>query len=340
MDGIDSFVDSFHYSYNTYNYLAFILPLSILSLSCLILVVSVYVIILVGWPLKKNCTKLVDEEIPVHVMEEIREEGHKIPCWTIIYGGLKLIYESDLAECKHPRQTNIYTIHGRHVRPWLLAVLFMVLVFIFNCTLVGFWCEFLIEEGTQCTPEMDCFARNKSSSGSLIQKESLGENCSMYENQSFTIQCFKFSFDYATAMGNAGGVMVLARVIMNLQAVLWIGASSMKGRCTWWFSVVGLTLFNIIVDLFLVALPPVVHYVPLFHDRLLRTDRIAVKFYTYWFTFLCTFIISGPLFIIFSKRLRSVTTIDGTPQYVSINSDKPTHEMAISVANSDYDSDS
>ena len=340
MDVVDSFVDSFHYSYNTYNNLAFYLPLFILSFSCFLLIVSVYTIVLVGWPLKKKCTKLVDEEVPPHLMEEIREEGHKIPCWTIIYGGLKLIYESDLSECKHPHQ-NIYTIHGRHVRPWLLAVLFMVLVFICNCTLVGFWCEFLIEEGTHCASNMDCFAWNKTGDGGLVQKEALGENCSTYDNRSsFSIQCFRFSFDYATAMGNAGGVMVLARIIMNLQAGLWIGASSIKGRCGWWFSVIGLTIANVAVDLFLIALPPIVHFIPLFHDRFLSTDRIAVKFYTYWFTFLSTFVISGPLFIIFSKRLSKVTTIDGVPQYVSINSDKLDHEMALSVANSDSESDS
>ena len=325
-----------HFSYNTYNYVAFIGPLILLGVSLLLMMVCVYTIIMVCWPFKKDLTKLADEEIPHKLMSEFREGGNKIPCWTCIFGGLKLVYGHQINECVHkiPHETNIYTICGRHVRPWLLVVLFMVVAFIFSCTLVAFWCEFLVDEGDRCDYHMDCFV--KDDTGELIQQEPLLDNCTEYQNNNYTIHCFRFTFDYATALGDAGGILVLGTVIMNVQAGLWIGASSQRGNCAWYFAVTGVTVLNLLVEAGLIATPIVVQFVPLFRDRIINTDRNAVQFYTYWATFLCTFTISGPIFIIFSKRLRRQTTIDGQEQYISVNS-RQMHDH--STANSDSESD-
>ena len=327
-----------HFNYNTYNSAAYIAPIIILC-SCLVLtVIAAYTLILICWPFKKDLKKLADEEMgPGTLLSEFRERGNPIPCWTCIFGGLKLIYGNQLDEChcKHPKGTNIYTVCGRHVRPWLLVVLFMVVVFVCSCTVVAFWCEFLVAEGNSCNDDdMDCFAINKKGGGVTQVPQ---ENCTEYQNDNYTIHCFRFSLDYAGGLGAAGGVLVLATVIMNVQAGLWIGASSQVGKRAWCLAVSGVTTLNVVVVAGLAAMPIVVQVVPFFKESILGTDRSAVQFYTYWATFLSAFIISGPIFIIFSKRLRREMTVDGVEQYVSTNSKKM--RMNNSVANSESDSD-
>lgn len=327
-----------HINYNTYNYVAYIAPIVLLGVSMILMLVAVYAIILVCWPFKKGIKKLANKELSPLLLSEFKEKGNRIPCWTFIFGGLKLVYGHQLEECKHPHKTNIYTICGRHVRPWLLAVLFMVVVFVCSCTAVAFWCAFLINESDKCDPHMDCFAREALGERDLVQNEPLMENCSQYENGNYTIHCFTFSFNYADALGDAGGVLVLATVIMNIQAGLWIGASSQEGKWAWRLAIAGVATLNLIIEAGLIAIPVVVQLVPFFGDKLINTDRNAVQFYTYWVTFVCAFTISGPIFIVFSKRLRRETTIDGVEQYVSTNS-KNAQQMTHSVAGSDDDPD-
>lgn len=325
-----------HFSYNTYNYLAYVAPLFLLGASLILLLVAVYTIILVCWPLKKDLSKLADEEIPTKLMSEFREGGKKIPCWTCIFGGLKLIYGHELSECRHriPHQTNIYIICGRHVRSWLLVVLFMVVAFVLSCTVVAFWCEFLVDESDRCDQHMDCFVRNDTSE---FQGPLSMEDCMERQDLNDTIHCFRFAFSYADALGDAGGVLVLASVIMNVQAGLWIGASSQEGKWAWRLSVFGVTLLNSVVLAGLLAMPVVVQFVPLLRDRIIGTDRSTIQFYTYWATFLSAFTISGPIFIIFSKRLRGQTTVNGLEQYVSVNSKQMRMNSAAGSSNSGSD---
>lgn len=330
--------DSHHFHYSTYNYAAYIAPIILLGVSMVLMLVAVYAIILICWPFKKGIKKLADEELSPMLLSEFREKGNPIPCWTFIFGGLKLVYGHQLDECKHPHKSNIYTICGRHVRPWLLAVLFMVIVFVCSCTVVAFWCTFLVKESDQCDSHMDCFARSRAGEKDLVQEGPLMESCSLYENENYTIHCFKFSFDYANALGDAGGVLVLASVIMNVQAGLWIGASSQDGKWAWRLAVAGVTTLNLIVEAGLIAMPIVVQLVPFFSEKLVNTDQNAVKFYTYWATFLSAFTISGPIFIIFSKRLRRQTAVDGVEQYVSTNSKKNV-QLNNSVAGSEDNPD-
>lgn len=327
--------EEMHFGYNVYSYSAFIGPILLLGVSFLLMLVAVYAIILICWPFKKDIEKLADEEIPPSLMSDIRGQGKRIPCWTCIFGGLKLVYGHQLSECEHPHKTNVYIICGRHVKPWLLIVLFMVVIFVCSCTVVAFWCEFLIDESSHCDTSMDCFAIRPG--GGVIQQEPL-ENCTEYENDNYTIHCFRFSFDYADALGDAGGVLILATVIMNIQAGLWIGASSQEKKWAWYLAVAGVTVLNVVVEVGLIALPLIVHLVPLFKDKVINTDRNAVQFYTYWATFLCAFTISGPIFIIFSKRLRRQTAIGGIEQYVSTTNSRKV-QMSHSAAASDSDSE-
>jgi hypothetical protein len=319
--------------YNTYNYVAYIAPIVLLGVSLVAMLIFVYAIILICWPFKKKIQTLADEELSPMLLSKFGGKGNPIPCWTFIIGGLKLVYGHEVSECRHPTKINIYTICGRHVRPWLLAVLFLVIAFVCSCTVVAFWCAFVVTESGQCNEHMDCFARNTSSKA-LVQQLPLND-CSWYEINNYTIHCFEFSFDYAGALGDAGGVLVLASVIMNVQAGLWIGASSHEGKWAWYLSIAAVATMNLIVEACLIATPIVVQLVPFLSKKLIDTDRHAVQFYTYWATFLSTFTISGPIFIIFSKRLKQQTTIDGMEQYVSTNSKSV--PMNNSVAGSEDD---
>lgn len=326
-----------HFTYNTYNYAAYIGPIVLLGVSMILLLVTVYTILLLCWPFKKGVKQLAKEELSPILLSALTEKGNRIPCWTFIFGGLKLVYGHQLDECKHPHKTNLYTICGRHVRPWLLAVLFIVVIFVCSCTVVAFWCTFLVNESDQCDPHMDCFARENFGEHDIVQNDPLMENCSKFENDNYTIHCFIFSFNYADALGDAGGVLVLATVIMNIQAGLWIGASSQEGKWAWRLAITGVATLNLIIEVGLIAIPIVVQLVPFFGDKLIKTDRSAVQFYTYWATFLSAFTISGPIFIVFSKRLRRQTTIDGVEQYVSTNSKnvRMSNSVAGSVDNPD-----
>ena len=136
------------------------------------------------------------------------------------------------------------------------------------------------------------------------------ENCSSYENSTYSLHCFRFSFDYASAIGDASGIIVLVTVIMNAQAGLWIAASSKEGKVAWCVSVALVIALNNVIELGLILTLIIVQLVPLFRSRI-GTDTTAVQFYSYLATFLFTFTVSGPVFIIFSKRLRFRTEIDG-----------------------------
>lgn len=322
-------INKVDFEYDTYNSIAYVIPLVLLGISFIGLLIAVYVIILVSWPLKKKIEHFADKH---HLIPAVEKEENKIPCWTFIIGGLKLIYGHQISECRHPSNMNVYIICGRHVRPWLLVVLFLVVVFVCTCTVVAFWCEFLITESDRCNSQMDCFALD--TNYKPVEKNPL-KNCTEYENGNYTIHCFRFIFNYADALGDAGGVLVLATVIMNIQAGLWIGASSQKRKGTWCLAIVGVTILNIIVEAVLIALPVLVIYVPLLKSRV-NTDRKTVQFYTYWATFICAFTISGPIFIIFSRRLRNQTAIDGEEQYVSVTSKRI--RMSNSAANTDSES--
>lgn len=342
MDTLESTLDpdKLHYTYNVYFYASYLAPLILLGVSLFGTIIAVYAIILVCWPFKRDLERLASEEIPSRFLSEVSSGNSKIPCWTCIFGGLKLIYGHEINECEHKYNStgNIYTICRRHVRPWLLVVLFLVVVFVCSCSLVAFWCEFLIDESQHCDPSMDCFVLPKNNSFYPLQQDPIKENCTEHEKSGSKIVCYSFSFNYANALGNAGGVLVLASVIMNVQAGLWIGASSQKGKWAWYLAVGGVSLLNGVVIVGLVALPIVIHCVPLLESRIVDTNRNAVRFYAYWVTFLSAFLISGPIFIIFSKRLRRQTSIDGEEQYVSVNSAKHI-QMGNSAANSDSESD-
>lgn len=243
---------------------------------------------------------------------EVEETGSKLPCWTLIFGGLKMIYGHQVDELETQGKPTVYSICGRHVKSWLLVVLFMVVVFVCSCVVVAFWNEFLVEESYSCQSDVDCFMLDESDTP--LQQEPLArENCTEFESSeslNVTLRCFKFVFNYASALGNAGGVLVLASAVMNIQAGLWIGASACQGKLGWSVTIAAVTTLNVIVEVAMFALPFAVFYIPLLQETITKTSRSQVQFFTYWITFLCAFTFSGPVLIFFSKQLPTVSSDD------------------------------
>ena len=295
------------FSYDTYNYASFIAPLVALLLSLVGMLVSIYTIILLCFPCRRKMKRLTQGEIPHEILQQVEEKGSKVPCWTCIFGGLKLIYGHQVDELEAKGKPTVYSICGRHIKSWLLAVLFMVVVFVCSSIVVAFWNEFLVEESYSCQLDVDCFVLDEN--GNPLQQHPLAEeNCTKFESSkdaNVTLRCFKFVFNYASALGNAGGVLVLASAIMNIQAGLWIGASSCQGKWGRCFAVAAVATLNIVVEVVMISLPFAVFYVPLLQETITKTNGSQVQFFTYWITFLCAFTFSGPVLTLFSKPLMS-----------------------------------
>ena len=213
----------------------------------------------------------------------------------IIFRVLKLVYGHQLEKCKE-NDTVTYTIFGYHVRTWIMAALFMVVVLVCVCIVIAFWLEFLVSETNHCDTTMDCFVQNKSQNG-LGEGSPLPvmENCTDYENDNYTVSCFKFVFDYANALGNTGGVLVLASVIMNLQAGLWFGALTLKNPTGRLLALWSLFVLYILENTFILFLSQMVSAVPLLREPILGTRHSQLKFSIYYLTFWSGFTASGPL---------------------------------------------
>ena len=292
------------FSYNTYHYASFIAPLAALLFSLIGTIVSIYTVVLLCFPCRRKMKQLTQREIPHEILQQVEEKGSKLPCWTVIFGGLKLIYGHQLDEMEAKGKPTVYSICGRHIKAWLLVVLFTVVVFVCSCVVVAFWSEFLVEESYHCLSDVDCFVLDENRNP-LYQEPLLRDNCTEYEsndNTNVTLHCFKFVFNYASALGNAGGVLVLASAVMNVQAGLWIGASACQGRVGWSLAVAGVSTLNIIIEVLMLGLPFAVYYIPLLQENITRSSRSQVQFFTYWLTFLCAFTFSGPVLTFFSRK--------------------------------------
>ena len=221
------------------------------------------------------------------------DKGKKLPCKMFLFKGLKLIYGDELKE----KETDMYTIYGHPLHPRPMVLLFMAVIFVYCCTVIGFWSEFLVLETNQCDTTMDCFVQNKSQNGIVVGDPlPVMETCSDYENDNFYVSCFKFVFDYAGAIGDAGGVLVLGSVIMNMQAGLWFGALALINPTGRILSLSALSMLYILVCIIFTCLIYIVQSYKLFKDSLLSTNHDMLKFYIYMFTFYIAFSFSGPLF--------------------------------------------
>ena len=86
------------FSYDTYHYISFITPLAALLLSLIGMLVSIYTTVLLCFPCWRRMKRLTQREIPHEILIEVEETGNKLPCWTLIFGGLKMIYGHQVRE--------------------------------------------------------------------------------------------------------------------------------------------------------------------------------------------------------------------------------------------------
>ena len=86
------------FSYDTYHYVSFITPLAALLLSLIGMLVSIYTTVLLCFPCRRRMKRLTQREIPHEILVEVEETGNKLPCWTLIFGGLKMIYGHQVRE--------------------------------------------------------------------------------------------------------------------------------------------------------------------------------------------------------------------------------------------------
>lgn len=313
--------DDQHFHYNMYLGMSYIAPIVLLCLCGVGLIAAIYCFLFLL--VQKYC------HCPIQVTEKFScctsLTETNLPGRTLILGVLRLIYGHEIKECEKPNKTYIYTISDRCVHPVILVILFFVAVFIHCCTAVPLWCEFFIEESNHCDEHMDCFALNGTNTLEIEEGPQPLQNCSSYELQNYTIHCFRFSFDYASAIGEAGGVLVMWRLVMSIQAVLWIGALSQKARC-YVVAVVAVVVLNVFVVVSFIVILILAIKLPALKS-LTATNRRIVKFFAYWFTFLITFITSGPIFVMSSEVssdeiLSDQTEVPGGGQKITLISSK------------------
>ena len=126
----------------------------------------------------------------------------------------------------------MYFLFGKEIHRSMLVVLSWVVTCVYCCVAVAFWSEFLVEESDICSPQKDCFLHSKAEN-----RFTRIENCTdLYDNitydgydSMYDIQCFRFSFGFADALRNAVGVLVLATVLMNMQAVHGVDCNLLSG---------------------------------------------------------------------------------------------------------------
>lgn len=295
-----------NFSYHTYFVATYYCPVVILILVVQLLVqVQAFFIALSCCLPAGGCIKSIIRRV------------RKIPLGNIVFSGVQLIYDYDLAKGGKDKETDditrllkdetkdeeakTYTLSGRHLSSHGLFVLFCTVASILCCAAVGFWSEFLTEQSSVCDSEKDCFALDEDGP---VSKYPLMDNCTDYDNGNYSIECFKFTFNYASAVSNAGGVLTLAKIIMRIQTGLWVGALSYldnangRGKI-----IIGILIGvkNAIVIVFAILIPLILGHIPLF-DELFGTIRDSIRFMVYYYTFFLAYLTSGPLIILYTMK--------------------------------------
>ena len=253
----------------------------------------------------------------VHMLESDSRLAHcfrfinnKFPFKALILSALKILYGHDVVEEKRRGEPSKVTIYGRIPGPVALYVQFTLIVVVVVCSAWAFWSEFLLDETDRCDSQIDCFA-SYAGNGSLVQENPL-ENCTDFENENYTIECFKFVFDYADGLGNSGGVLILAKVVASLHITLWVGLASLfPSIFTKWKAIIHLIISSSIVLIVLAVVRDVIN----------STISEFFQFFSYMIAFFFVFIFSGPMFILLTEPDPAQDENDSDPQQGSTEQD-------------------
>ena len=252
-------------SYQFYGDLSFYLPLSFMILGLVII-------------------------FPLHILLALycHYKCSKVAVNTIIsieFQVLRLIYGSSLKGVASKTGDRIViTLYGRRLHPVYVGVLFSALVLIYICIIVAFFSELFVTESTGvCNIHMDCFALN-SSTGLLVQQKALQSECiDIQNNSSYLIRCYRLSFNYMTALGNAGGVLVFGYFIMTYQTPFMEESINIGPSKYIYLIFIISNIIIIMIDVVILIL--VLGLVPEFNSSVFATRKTILQFTTYAVTF-------------------------------------------------------
>ena len=252
------------YSYEFYDDLSFYLPLSFMILG----LVTIFIL----HPLLTLCCRCKYGRVAVNTI------------FSIEFQVLRLVYGNSLKGVASKTDGRIViTLYGRRLYPAYVGSLFAALVLIYFCIIVAFFSELFVTESTGvCNIHMDCFANT--STGLLVQQKALQSECIDIQNDSsYLIRCYKLSFNYVTALGNAGGVLVFGYFIMTyqtpfLEESIYIGASKKSYLI---FIISNISIIMVVA----VILGLLLGLVPEFRASAFASKKTILQFSTYAVTF-------------------------------------------------------
>ena len=253
-------------SYECYEILSFYLPL------CFMILGLVTIVTLVPF-LPLCCRYIMYRKVATNTIISIE------------FQVLRLVYGSSLkGVASETGDRIVITLYGRRLHPAYVGFLFAALVLIYICIIVAFFSELFVTESTGvCNIHMDCFALN-TSTGLLVQQKALQSECIDIQNDSsYLIRCYRLSFNYVTALGNAGGVLVFGYFIMTyqtpfLEESIYIGASK---KIYFIFIIINIIIIMIVA----LILGLVLGLVPEFSASVVASKKTILQFTTYAVTF-------------------------------------------------------
>ena len=275
-------------SYEFYDVLSFSLPLSFMILGLVTIYILLPIILPVCYCFSK-CNTIFSLQFQI----------------------LRVVYGDSLMRIEKENKKELeFTLYGRRLHFLTLGSLFTALVLVYFCVMVAFFSELFVTESTGvCNIHMDCFALN-TSTGALVQQEALQDNCrDIQDDPSYLIRCYKLSFNYVTALGNAGGVLVFGYFMMTyqtpfLEEAVHTGAS--KKSCMFFFFAINNAVILLIVA---VVLGLILGLVPEFRASAFATKKNILQFSAYAVTFY--FCLGTTYFIMFVLWICSITNVCG-----------------------------
>ena len=264
-------MDSLNNTYTTYNNVSFYLPLILLILSptTLILMWLMYAICCAHMRLK-------------YFKETLQQ-------WNIVVNILKQIYGDYLEDCNGDNKSGDQ--YSKEIGKIKVTMLFTGVIGIYFCAAISFWSDLIVEETTQCDVQMDCFALN-ASTGILQQEIPLMDECINYKNDGYTIQCFRFVFNYINAIGNAGSVIIVGALVMNVQSAISALIVSSKRKFAKWVLILYFIFFSYAPFVVIIFL----NINDVIESVVFPTRKAIVQFTAYYVAFMYAFTVSGPLF--------------------------------------------
>lgn len=219
------------HSYAVYEKISFVLPLTFILLS-LCLAIAIFLVL---WHYSRR--------------------KHEDYIWLASYELLSITYGDKLQKhCYEDGKLMRISLHGYNLNHVVLASLDFAVILVYICAFATFFSKLLITETTdQCNIHMDCFALNATTSlRRPVQQGALQENCSEYlTNSSYIVLCYRLSFNYISAIGSTGGILIVGNFVLKTQAALVSGFQHQYLRGKYTVIHIGLVAFVIVEAIFL-----------------------------------------------------------------------------------------